>query len=186
MVESFLLADCAVGGRGPSRGGIDADTFGLPREQEDFAARNSTFLEVLPTLTRRIDEILATRTVHPDPRFEGESDEVWQSRLIAQRLVFFLGRLAAEDFMEILLQCANGYGMSGLRLLRSMFEGVVTSLFVGRHPDQAKAFMGNTPFTSENSSRLPRPQVLTSRRSSLQRSRRRSRRSTLRRERHTV
>jgi len=117
-------------------------TFGLPREQEDFAARNSTFLEVLPTLTRRIDEILATRTVHPDPRFEGEPEEVWQSRLIAQRLVFFLGRLAAEDFMEILLQCANGYGMAGLRLLRSMFEGVVTSLFVGRHPDQAKTFMG--------------------------------------------
>ncbi len=117
-------------------------TFGVPREQEDFARRNSKFLDVLPKLTHRINEILATRTVHPDPRTEGEPEEAWQNRLIAQRLVFFLGRLAAEDFMEILLQCANGYGMSGLKLLRPMFEGVVTGFYIARHPDRAKAFMG--------------------------------------------
>jgi hypothetical protein len=33
-------------------------TFGLPREQEDFARRNSKFLELLPKLTHRINEIL--------------------------------------------------------------------------------------------------------------------------------
>jgi hypothetical protein len=124
------------------RGGSMPVTFGVPSEQEDFARRNSKFLEVLPKLTHRINEILATRTFHPDPRPEGEPEEEWQNRLGAQRLVFFLGRLAAEDFMEILLQCANGYGMSGLKLLRPMFEGVVTSLYIARHPDQARAFMG--------------------------------------------
>lgn len=117
-------------------------TFGVPREQEDFARRNASFLEVLPGLIDRINEILATRTVHPEARAEGESDESWQSRLIAQRCVFFLGRLAAEDFMEILLQCANGYGMAGLKLLRPMFEGVVTGLYIAHHADQANAFMG--------------------------------------------
>jgi len=117
-------------------------TFGVPREQEDFARRNSKFLEVLPKLTNRINEILATRGFHPDPRPEGEPEDEWQNRLVAQRLVFFLGRLAAEDFMEILLQCANGYGMSGLKLLRPMFEGLVTGLYIAGHPDQAKAFMG--------------------------------------------
>ena len=117
-------------------------TFGVPSEQEDFARRNSKFLDVLPKLTHRINEILATRTVHPDPRTASEPEEAWQSRLVAQRLVFFLGRLAAEDFMEILLQCANGYGVSGLKLLRPMFEGVITGLYIARHPDQAKVFMG--------------------------------------------
>ena len=117
-------------------------TFGVPREQGDFARRNAKFLDVLPKLTRRIDEILATRTFQPDPRPEGVPEEEWRSHLAAQRLVFFLGRLAAEDFMEILLQCANGYGMSGLKLLRPMFEGVVTSLYIAQHPDQAKTFMG--------------------------------------------
>ncbi len=63
-------------------------TFGVPREQEDFARRNSKFLNVLPELTHRINEILATRTVLPDPRTEGEPEEAWQNRLVAQRLVF--------------------------------------------------------------------------------------------------
>ena len=117
-------------------------TFGLPGEQQDFATRHAQFLEILPTLTRRIDEVLALREFTPDPKREGESEGEWQNRVVAQRLVFFLGRLAAEDFMEILLLCANGYGMAGLRLLRSMFEGVVTGLYVAKHPDQASAFMG--------------------------------------------
>ncbi len=116
-------------------------TFGVPREQEDFVARNARFLEVFPRLTRRIDEILALRSFAPGDRQESESEDDWTQRAVAQRLVFFLGRLAAEDFMEIVLLCGNGYGMGGLKLLRPMFEAVVTGLYIGRHPEEAKAFM---------------------------------------------
>ncbi|SRR6266849_276548 len=74
-------------------------TFGLPNEQADFVTRNAPFLEVLPRLTQRINEILAQRTFARDPRAAAESEEDWQRRVIAQRLVFLLGRLAVEDFM---------------------------------------------------------------------------------------
>jgi hypothetical protein len=117
-------------------------TFGLPGEQANFVARNAPFLEVLPRLTARINESLALRTLTPDPRAATESEEDWQRRVAAHRLVFFLGRLAAEDFMEILLLCANGYGMAGLKLLRSMFEGVITGIYIARHPEEAQAFFG--------------------------------------------
>ena len=36
------------------------------------------------------------------------------------RVVFYLGRLCAEDLMEILLLCANRYGVGAFKLLRSM------------------------------------------------------------------
>lgn len=36
----------------------------------------------------------------------------------AKNAVFFLGRLLAEDFMEMFLNCAYGYGFAGLKLLR--------------------------------------------------------------------
>jgi hypothetical protein len=114
----------------------------LPNEQADFVTRNAPFVEVLPRLTQRINEILAQRTVALDPRAAAESEEDWQRRVIAQRLVFFLGRLAAEDFMEILLLCGNGYGMAGLKLLRSMFEGVITGIYLSRHHEEANAFVG--------------------------------------------
>ncbi len=43
--------------------------------------------------------------------------------------------------MEILLCCANGYGMAGMKLLRPMFEGVVAALYVANHPEEAEAFL---------------------------------------------
>src|SRR6266849_4455929 len=116
-------------------------TFGLPNEQADFVTRNAPFIEVLPRLTQRINEILAQRTFARDPRAAAESEEDWQRRVLAQRLVFFLGRLAVEDFMEILLLCGNGYGMAGLKLLRSMFEGVITGIYIARHHEEANAFV---------------------------------------------
>jgi len=64
-------------------------TFGVPREQEDFVARNARFLEVFPRLTRRIDEILALRSFAPGDRQESESEDDWTQRAVAQRLVFF-------------------------------------------------------------------------------------------------
>jgi hypothetical protein len=117
-------------------------TFGVPDEQTDFASRNVAFLDVLPALMKRINELLAQRSWLPAPRGDDETEEEFGQRTAAQRLVFFLGRLVAEDFMEILLLCANGYGFAGLRLLRSMFEAVVTGLYVARHPDKATAFLG--------------------------------------------
>ena len=92
-------------------------TFGLPEEQNQFCVRNARFLEVLPQLRARIDQVLS-REFTPEDK--------------AQIVVFVLGRLIVEDFMEILLNCANGYGMAGLKLLRPMFEALVTALYLAR------------------------------------------------------
>ena len=59
----------------------------------------------------------------------------------ADKLVYLYGRMCAEDFMEILLVCGNGYGEAGLKLLRSLYEHTVTLRYLHEHPDEVGAFM---------------------------------------------
>jgi len=101
-------------------------TFGVPAEQEDFAKRNSRFFEILPKFEERLNQVLVRQFETGDT---------------AQKVVFFLGRLIAEDFHEILLIAANGYGMAGLRLFRSMFEANVTAMYLTQHPAEAETFL---------------------------------------------
>ena len=54
----------------------------------------------------------------------------------ADKVIFYLGRLAVEDFSEILLNASNGYGVAGLKLLRPMFEKVITMMHLIRQPDE--------------------------------------------------
>src|SRR5882757_8995136 len=42
------------------------------------------------------------------------------------KFVYFYGNLVAEDFMELFLMAANGYGFAAMKLLRSMYEHTVT------------------------------------------------------------
>jgi Family of unknown function (DUF5677) len=59
----------------------------------------------------------------------------------AEKLIYFYGRMCAEDFMEVLLVCGNGYGEAGLKLLRCLYEHTVTLRYLHEHPNEADLFM---------------------------------------------
>ncbi len=59
----------------------------------------------------------------------------------ADRVVFHLGRLCVEDFNEIFLLCGNGYGIGGLKILRGLYERVVTLGYIADNPNQAEPFL---------------------------------------------
>lgn len=59
----------------------------------------------------------------------------------ADKFVYLFGRMCADDFMEVLLVCGNGYGHAGLKLLRSLYEHVVTLRYLHEHPDEVGVFM---------------------------------------------
>ena len=101
-------------------------TIGLPEEQADFARRNVRFFEVWPRLRDTIDRAFFRQFTPSDA---------------AQKVIFTLGRLAVEDFMEIMVVCGNGYGMAGLKLLRPMFEATVTARYLRENPAEAEAFL---------------------------------------------
>ncbi|MHA1402099.1 MAG: hypothetical protein ACTSQE_17265 [Candidatus Heimdallarchaeaceae archaeon] len=81
--------------------------FGFPHEWEAFLKRHSTLTDKLKLLFETLDKVFI-REVKTDKE--------------ADRVVFFMGRLCVEDFMEILLLCGNGYGIGGMKLLRGLYE----------------------------------------------------------------
>jgi hypothetical protein len=103
---------------------------GIPLEQKKFIERHHAFMQKLQPLTDTLHKVFIreAQTVHP-----------------ADRVVFFLGRLCVEDFMEILLLCGNGYGIGGLKLLRSLYEGAVTAGYIAENPAEAETFLDYYP-----------------------------------------
>jgi len=56
------------------------------------------------------------------------------------RFVFGYGRLCCEDFMEVFLLAANGYGMGAIKLLRTLYEHAVTLYYLSEHQDELDNF----------------------------------------------
>lgn len=99
---------------------------GLPHEADHFLTRHSTLKERLPNLHAAFNTTYS-RTLAPE---EHEST-----------MVFYLSRLTAEEFLEILVLAGNGYGIGALKLLRGMYEKAVTARYLSAHPDELEAFM---------------------------------------------
>lgn len=56
------------------------------------------------------------------------------------KFVHLYGSLIAEDFWELFLMAANGYGFGAMKLLRSMYEHTVTLKYLHDSPDELQAF----------------------------------------------
>ena len=102
--------------------------FGYAEEGKKFSEKYSAFLEILPKLIDTVNKV-CTRE--------------FETRKIADHIVYYLGRICAEeDFCEILLMCQNGFGFGGLKLLRGFYERIVTMAYISKNPEEAEAFIG--------------------------------------------
>lgn len=100
--------------------------FGIPEEWQVFQKRH-------PELTEKLQPLFKTLTKTFIREMQGEE--------LADKVVFYLGRLAIEDFMEILLLCGNGYGIGGMKLLRGLYERAVTLGYIAKNRDKADDFL---------------------------------------------
>jgi hypothetical protein len=100
--------------------------FGYPEDGEKFRQRHPLWQERFANLTKAIDTAFARVQVMSVPQ---------------DKFAYLYGRMCAEDFMEILLVCGNGYGAAGMKLLRSMYEHAVTLRYLHERPEEVKAFM---------------------------------------------
>ncbi|MEO7145713.1 MAG: DUF5677 domain-containing protein [Bryobacteraceae bacterium] len=64
---------------------------------------------------------------------------------LADKIVFFLGGLCLEDFLEVCGISAIGYGFGGLKILRSLYERVVTVSYISLRPETAQDFFDFLP-----------------------------------------
>ncbi len=100
--------------------------FGTPSEGKKFVRRNEVFFRFWPRLKALLDKAVVRE-------FESDKRE--------DRVVYGLGRVAAEDFMELLLLAANGYGQGAIKILRSGYELTVTCGYLSRHPELVETFL---------------------------------------------
>lgn len=101
-------------------------TVGSPEEWQSFFSRHPLWPEKFKLLHATLENVFI-RKYSP----KSQADEV----------VFFLGRLCAEDFNEAFLLCANGYGFGGLKIVRGLYERAVTSGYIAKYPKEAESFM---------------------------------------------
>jgi len=103
----------------------DEIIIGCPKEVKEFVKRH-------PSLPTKFDALHATlkKTFIREIALPTDAD----------RAIFFLGRLSAEDFWEIFLLCANGYGIGGLKILRGLYERAVTAAYIAKNPEEAQRF----------------------------------------------
>lgn len=102
------------------------DIFGFREQWKSFRGRNSEFFTRYDNLQVALNATFL-RTVT-----NATSDD-W--------VIFTMGRTCAEEFFEILLLAANGYGICSLKLIRSLYERAVTMDYLSDHPSDISAFI---------------------------------------------
>jgi hypothetical protein len=98
---------------------------GVPKEREDFEQRNRLFLERYSNLLEALNIAFIRTFTQSEP---------------IDKFVFGYGRLCCEDFSEVLLMSANGYGVGATKLLRTLYEHAVTLYYLSEHPDELNNF----------------------------------------------
>jgi hypothetical protein len=68
-------------------------------------------------------------------------DRSFTARTPIDAIIFFLGSRCMEDFREIMLLAANGFGWGATAHLRGMFERVVTTAYLHEHPETVEDFI---------------------------------------------
>jgi hypothetical protein len=99
---------------------------GIPEEWENFGQRHGRFLERFQDLEAAINTAFV-RTI--------------EISIPLDRIIYFSGRLCAEEFNEIYLLCGNGYGVAALKLVRGMYERTVTTRYLSAHQEEAQNFL---------------------------------------------
>jgi hypothetical protein len=117
--------------------------------QEKFVLKNRAFIAEYTKLSELLDRIFIR--VLPKPSLDQieklkqlPSDDpsviAFEDKISAERIVFFLGRIAVDDFGEIMILAGNGYGFGAHKIVRGMYERVVTAMYIAKYPSEARRF----------------------------------------------
>lgn len=127
--------------------------------QERFIKDNADFLAEYPNLASLSEKTFLRHLVQPDePEVErlkklpeGDPEVVaFEDRFTADLVIFYLGRMAVDDFGEILTLAGNGRGFGAYKIVRGMYERIVTALFIEKNPAEARAFAESSAITKLN------------------------------------
>jgi len=109
----------------PDNQSVEA-SFGIKEDWQHFSKTHQVLLRKLPLLFKTFERVFLRTMETTEP---------------ADRVIYFLGRVAMEDFMEIVLLCGNGYGVGALKILRGLYERAVTAAYLAKYPQEVDSFL---------------------------------------------
>ena len=101
-------------------------SFGSQEDWQHFSESHQVLLRKLPLLFKTFERVFL-RTIDTTKPADG--------------VIYFLGRVAMEDFMEIVLLCGNEYGVGALKILRGLYERAVTAAYLAKYPEEVDSFL---------------------------------------------
>lgn len=118
--------------------------------QQRFMCENKQFLEEWPLLQPVIEQVFLNRTIHPPSEdawarvkdLPDDASEVLalEDKYRTDLIVYTLGRIAIDDFNELVVLAGNGWGIGALKILRGMYERIVTAAYIAQTPEASRAF----------------------------------------------
>jgi RNase P subunit RPR2 len=127
--------------------------------QRRFVQRNTEFLQEFPKLMELSKKVFIRKLEAPDenavePLLKLSEDDpaviAFEDKIMADRVIFYLGRMAADDFGEILTLSGNGRGFGAYKIVRGMYERVVTAMYIEKKPAEARIFVESSAISKRN------------------------------------
>ncbi len=125
-------------------------TFGDPVQQHKFAQDYMGFLLEWRELQEFTKEVMLNRMIHPpdlEPLRDLADDDpivlAAEDRYKGDIYSLMLARIAVDDFSELLTLASNGWGNGAMKILRGMYERVVTSAYVALFPEVSRELAGS-------------------------------------------
>ncbi len=118
--------------------------------QQRFLEKNRLFLEEAPRLYELCNQVFMRPLARPNmaeleavKHLPDDDPTViaFEDRVMANRSIFYLGRIAADDFGEVITLSGNGRGFGAYKIVRGMYERVVHALYMAAHPSESRAFV---------------------------------------------
>jgi hypothetical protein len=99
---------------------------GYPERWAAFNQRNSKFVsDCYPGLVKTAEKMLNRHV---------------SIKTIDDDIIFLLGRTAFEDYCELWVLAGNGYGIGAYKILRGLYEKVVTLAYLAKHQSEIQRF----------------------------------------------
>ena len=123
---------------------------GNTEAQQKFMQENKKYLDEWASLRPVIEQVFLNRTIHPPSKETWEKvahlpDDAPEVRAIEDKyrtdvIVYTLGRIAVDDFSELVSLAGNGWGVGALKILRGMYERIVTAAYIAKTPTASRPF----------------------------------------------
>lgn len=112
--------------------------------QKRFIAAHEAFLREFPELQRALENALVESQRKISEEHASSTSSPQTDENVAKPIVFSLERAAYDDFGELLILAGNGMGLGATKILRSMYERLVTAMYIAKKPAEGRIFMDHS------------------------------------------